>query len=69
MVIDGTVINGQIVVEPSHVPLPEGAKVRVEVVGEPTLEFLLKYAGKAVGLPADLAKNHDHYLHGKPKNE
>jgi hypothetical protein len=24
-------------------------------------------AGKAVGLPEDLAENHDHYLHGLPK--
>lgn len=28
---------------------------------------LLKYAGKAKGLPADLARNHDHYLYGVPK--
>lgn len=28
---------------------------------------LLKYAGKAKGLPADLARNHDHYIHGVPK--
>lgn len=28
---------------------------------------LMKYAGKAKGLPADFARNHDHYLHGVPK--
>ena len=27
---------------------------------------LLKHAGKAVGLPHDLAENHDHYLYGTP---
>ncbi len=28
---------------------------------------LLRYAGRATGLPADLARNHDHYLYGVPK--
>jgi len=28
---------------------------------------LLRFAGKATGLPPDLAENHDHYLHGLPK--
>lgn len=68
MVLDGTVVNGQIMMEPSQPRLPEGAKVRVELVAEPTLAFLLKYAGKAKDLPADLAENHDHYLHGRPNN-
>jgi hypothetical protein len=30
-------------------------------------QTLLRWAGKAKGLPADLARNHDHYLHGRPK--
>jgi hypothetical protein len=30
---------------------------------------LLRFAGKAKGLPSDLAANHDHYLHGLPKRE
>jgi hypothetical protein len=28
---------------------------------------LLKYAGKAEELPADAARNFDHYLYGHPK--
>jgi hypothetical protein len=28
---------------------------------------LLKLAGKAKGLPADAARNLDHYLYGRPK--
>ena len=28
---------------------------------------LMKYAGRAVGLPEDAALNHDHYLYGAPK--
>ena len=27
---------------------------------------LMAVAGKASGLPTDLAENHDHYLHGTP---
>jgi hypothetical protein len=28
---------------------------------------LLEVAGSVPGLPADYAQNHDHYLHGLPK--
>ena len=28
---------------------------------------LLRHAGKGRKLPRDLARNHDHYLHGTPK--
>ncbi len=30
-------------------------------------EMLLSFAGKAKGLPGDMAENHDHYLYGTPK--
>jgi hypothetical protein len=30
-------------------------------------ETLHSFAGKAKGLPPDMAANHDHYLHGLPK--
>jgi hypothetical protein len=30
-------------------------------------EALREVAGTAEGLPADLAHNHDHYLHGTPR--
>ena len=30
-------------------------------------ELLLRHAGKGRDLPSDLAANHDHYAHGKPK--
>lgn len=33
----------------------------------PVWGVLSKWAGKAEGLPPDLAENHDHYLHGAPK--
>jgi hypothetical protein len=28
-----------------------------------------RFAGKAEGLPPDLAENHDHYLYGTPKKK
>jgi len=31
------------------------------------LERYAKYIGIVEGMPADLAKNHDHYLYGTPK--
>ncbi len=78
MVYRGKVKNGVVVLEPPSV-LPEGAEVRVEIVaaeGEGPLldeqgrtlgQKLMKYAGRAVGLPEDAALAHDHYLYGTPK--
>ena len=71
MVLEGTVRNGVIVLD-SPQNLPEGA--RIEVLVKPATQavsslgkMLLRHAGKAVGLPDDLAAQHDHYLHGTPK--
>lgn len=73
MEIEGTVQNGVIKVDSTEA-LPEGAKVRIQVEeraaqpnGEPTLAFLLKYAGTLNDLPADMAEQHDYYIHGTPK--
>ncbi len=70
----GKIINGVIVLE-ADATLPEGAGVKVEILeahpgptaASPLGELLLKYAGVIDDLPADLAKNHDHYLYGSPK--
>ena len=67
----GTVKEGVIVLPPD-VKLREGSQVRVEPVAAgseaPTLgQRLLRFAGTAQGLPADMARNHDHYLHGRAK--
>jgi hypothetical protein len=32
-------------------------------------DVLLEVAGTAEGLPRDMARNHDHYLHGTPRCE
>jgi hypothetical protein len=73
MVLEGTVQNGVIVVD-SPEPLADGTKFKVliETPGglgrKPTLkERLLKLAGTVDDLPPDMARNHDHYIHGTPK--
>ena len=71
MVLEGTIRNGTIVLDQPSV-LPEGSRVEVVVKAtaqeaSPLGEMLLRHAGKAVGLPEDLAAQHDHYLHGTPR--
>ena len=41
------------------------AKTKRRTIGE----ALLEVAGTAEGLPRDMARNHDHYLHGTPREE
>ena len=67
----GKVSKG-VVILPPGVDLPEGAEVEVRTsrpasVGEDITNGLLRIAKQAQGLPSDLAKNHDYYLHGRPK--
>ncbi|MBI3828984.1 MAG: hypothetical protein HY291_05690 [Planctomycetes bacterium] len=46
---------------------PRTARVRAQK-NQPSLSAqLLKWAGTVKGLPADMSKNHDHYLYGTPK--
>jgi hypothetical protein len=78
LVYRGKVKNGVVVLETPGV-LPEGAEVRVEVMpaesvgplfdeqGQTLGQKLMKFAGRAVGLPEDAALAHDHYLYGAPK--
>lgn len=75
MTYQGRVCNGVVLLD-DDARLPEGATVRVEVVESragpedagPTLyEQLKPVIGIAKGLPRDMAENHDHYLHGRPK--
>ncbi len=68
----GEIRNGVVVFDGASAPRPEGTKVRVELVDRDAAlkslsERLLSVAGTAVGLPPDMAENHDHYLHGTPK--
>jgi hypothetical protein len=78
MVYRGRVKGGVIVFDPPN-SLPEGVEVRVEIMpaesegplldeqGRTLGQKLMKYAGRATGLPEDAALNHDHYLYGTPK--
>lgn len=66
MTYRGHVKSGQIILD-EQVALPEGSEVQVELVEErpiSLIELLLKHAGKGGDMPADLAANHDHYIHG-----
>ena len=70
MTYRGIVKNG--VVELADADLPDGTEVDVAPVSdrtpEPTIfEKLAELAGRAQGLPTDMARNHDHYLHGAPR--
>ena len=64
----GKVVNSVVVLENGDT-LPEGTLVRVQPVEEPAPwgEVFEDLSGRAEGLPCDLAQNHDHYLHGAPK--
>lgn len=71
MSLEGTVVNGVIVLDEKE-KLPEGTRVEITIKEVPKAacplgEMLLRHAGKAVGLPEDMAQQHDHYLHGTPK--
>ncbi len=68
MEYQGKVRNGVVVLDDGQA-LPEGTPVRVCTLEEfpPLLELFPDLIGSVDGLPSDLARNHDHYLHGAPK--
>ena len=71
MVYRGRVEKGVVVLE-NATELADGIEVRVEVPDEKPAtaslgQELLKFAGVVQGLPSDMARNHDHYLHGRPR--
>jgi hypothetical protein len=73
MSLEGMVRNGVVVLEGGY-SLPEGTKVEVVVKTEPgkealkpTLAGILELAGTVSDLPSDMARQHDHYIHGAPK--
>lgn len=77
MTVRGHIRNGAVVLD-EPVELPDGMGVEVEVrplcaapeTGEsgPTWgEVFRDLTGSVPGLPADMAENHDHYIHGAPE--
>jgi hypothetical protein len=68
MTYKGHVENGVIVLD-DETTLPEGTTVHVEPLAsegefDKLRQDLLSLAGIAKGMPNDMARNHDHYLHG-----
>lgn len=78
MTYRGYVKKGVVVFE-DDARLAEGTPVRVQPLtktkprkkgrtASQTLgQRLMRFAGSAKGLPRDMARNHDHYIHGAPK--
>jgi hypothetical protein len=70
-------VKGGVVLLEQEDALAEGTVVRITPVARrershrqaasPLGTTLLGFAGKAKGLPNDLARNHDHYLYGTAK--
>ena len=61
--------NGVVLLD-SPVPFQDGTVVTVEAAAPdngPVGKRLKRFAGKLKDLPGDMARNHDHYLHGRPK--
>ena len=65
-------VKGGVVIFEAEAP-PEGAAVRVQLAPEASAagaslwDKLRKYSGAVTGLPPDMARNHDHYIHGGPR--
>lgn len=75
MTVQGKIKNGVVVLQNGAV-LPEGTSVTVRPLKKPAAKGpakahgrrkLLRHAGKATDLPADAARNLDHYLYGHAK--
>jgi hypothetical protein len=69
MSFQGHIENGVVVFD-EPLTVPDGTPVRVEVIAPPKKTLAERFKnviGAGVDLPEDLAKNHDHYLHGTPR--
>ena len=71
MTYKGHVENGVIVLD-EDAKLPEGTQVRIEREEDvSSLESLRRglrrFSGAIKDMPPDMARNHDHYIHGTPK--
>ena len=70
MELEGVVHNG-VIVPDDATALPEGTRVRITPAPleepRPFGERFAQFKGAVPGLPADLAKQHDHYRLGTPK--
>jgi len=83
MQLEGVVVNGRVEFDaPAALPDGTRVRVEPVAAERPPAEgpeapagkplsalnrLLLSVAGKAKGLPPDMAENHDHYIHGTRK--
>lgn len=72
----GEIRGGIVVFDQGTPPLPEGSRIRIEVVqgqearqGRTLAERYASIIGIAEGLPTDMAEQHDHYIHGTPRRD
>jgi hypothetical protein len=70
MTYRGHVKNGMVVLD-DPVTLVEGTEVRVEPVEVGSRKTLAERFARVIGavsdLPPDMAQQHDHYIHGTPR--
>lgn len=71
MTYRGHIQNGVVILD-EQLSLPDGTEVRIEpVVPTPRRTLAEQFAdviGTVPDLPADMAQQHDHYIHGTPKS-
>lgn len=64
---EGTKVRVEVCIPPETEPEPASpADERVEG-GETLHDALKEFIGVVDDMPSDLARNHDHYIHGAPK--
>lgn len=70
MIYRGHIKNGVVILD-EDVQLTDGTAVDVHPIAETPRKTLAErfenVIGKASDLPADMAEQHDHYIHGMPK--
>lgn len=70
MAYRGRIKNG-VVAPDQPLPWPEGTEVIVEAVESARRTTIAEryrdVIGSVTDLPEDMARNHDHYIHGTPK--
>ena len=66
---EGAQVNIELLSEEPALHPTNSTATTGQKAASPLGELLLKFAGVADDLLADMAKNHDHYLYGAPKKE
>jgi len=63
--------DGHVIIPDEPLQLPAGQRLRVEIekveADKPPFADLLQFGADLPDAPSDLASQHDHYVHGTPK--